>query len=227
MVSRTGRKRKAPRKTTVAVLTKDDFRTQFRRAIVPKTVSTILTYATKFNLTSVAGAIFQQIFRGNSIFDPDQTGAGHQPRGFDQLATLYGRYKVFRSKLEVMAVTSNNDNGGCMEITIIPTIDNSTFTGEDPERLIEIPGAKMITLAPGVESMTEISMTTAGIYGVPRSVVNTDDLYSAVITTNPVRQWYWGIAAQVSDGISTMDAHMYTKLTYHVTLFAPKFQSQS
>ena len=35
----------------------------------------------------------------NSLFDPDQTGTGHQPYYFDQFAALYNRYTVLGSKL--------------------------------------------------------------------------------------------------------------------------------
>ena len=40
-------------------------------------------------------------FRANSLFDPDKTGQGHQPRGFDQLAAIYDHYCVIGSKITV------------------------------------------------------------------------------------------------------------------------------
>lgn len=42
-------------------------------------------------------------WRLNSLFDPDLTFAGHQPLGFDQLAALYGRYRVLRARLMIQA----------------------------------------------------------------------------------------------------------------------------
>lgn len=47
------------------------------------------------------GVGFVWSFRVNSLFDPDFTGAGAQPLGFDQFAALYGRYAVIHSKYEV------------------------------------------------------------------------------------------------------------------------------
>lgn len=39
-------------------------------------------------------------FRANSLFDPDQTSTGHQPRGFDEHAAIYDHYTVIGSKLK-------------------------------------------------------------------------------------------------------------------------------
>lgn len=52
------------------------------------------------NLTS------NQAFRANGIFDPDYTGAGHQPLGHDQWNTFYNHYLVVGSKISVTMVPS-------------------------------------------------------------------------------------------------------------------------
>ncbi len=41
------------------------------------------------------------IFSANGCFDPDITGAGHQPLGFDQYMALYDHYKVLSSIITV------------------------------------------------------------------------------------------------------------------------------
>lgn len=38
----------------------------------------------------------------NSVYDPYQSGVGHQPRYFDEWATLYKRYAVIRSKVKII-----------------------------------------------------------------------------------------------------------------------------
>ena len=45
-----------------------------------------------------SNGIAKQYMRMNSLFDPDQTGTGHQPYYFDQFAALYNRYTVLGSK---------------------------------------------------------------------------------------------------------------------------------
>lgn len=55
------------------------------------------------NLLSEAapGAGFVWSYRMNSLFDPDFTGIGLQPLGFDQFSALYGRYAVVSASFEV------------------------------------------------------------------------------------------------------------------------------
>lgn len=40
-------------------------------------------------------------FRANSPYDPNLTGAGHQPRGFDEQMRIYDHYTVLGSKITV------------------------------------------------------------------------------------------------------------------------------
>jgi len=48
-------------------------------------------------------------FRANSLYDPDKTGIGHQPRGFDEHAAIYDHYCVIGSKIKV-SFESDVDN---------------------------------------------------------------------------------------------------------------------
>lgn len=55
------------------------------------------------------------VFRANSLHDPDQSGGGHQPRGFDQIAPMYDHYVVIGAKIRVTFiprgdVTDTNDS---------------------------------------------------------------------------------------------------------------------
>lgn len=46
-------------------------------------------------------------FRANGMFDPDATGAGHQPLLFDEMAALYNRFRVLSSKITVRGACSS------------------------------------------------------------------------------------------------------------------------
>jgi len=51
------------------------------------------------NASTTTGDIWN--FRANSIFDPDQTGTGHQPYGHDTYATMWNHYTVLGSKIQI------------------------------------------------------------------------------------------------------------------------------
>jgi len=59
-------------------------------------MKTTLVYSQAITLTAGSVGLFgtEQVFRLNSLYDPDFTGTGHQPYGFDQLLALYNYYKV-------------------------------------------------------------------------------------------------------------------------------------
>lgn len=46
------------------------------------------------------GAVAQYRVRCNGLFDPDQTGTGHQPAYFDNLSSIYNYYSVIGSKIK-------------------------------------------------------------------------------------------------------------------------------
>ncbi len=82
----------------------------------PATRVVKLRYVTSIDLNpALASKSFHQ-FRANSLFDPDYTGIGHQPLGFDQLVTpFYNHYTVVGSKITANFVySSSNINEGSM-----------------------------------------------------------------------------------------------------------------
>lgn len=62
--------------------------------ISSRKVKAVLTYAQPVTLAVTTAITQHQTFRLNSLFDPDYTGSGTQPSGFDQLALLYRVYQV-------------------------------------------------------------------------------------------------------------------------------------
>lgn len=51
-------------------------------------------------------------FRANSCFDPNETGTGHQPRGWDQWTQFYNHYVVVGSKCSIRWIVDRPDSTG-------------------------------------------------------------------------------------------------------------------
>jgi len=63
-----------------------------------------LKYTDQYSFSGAAPAA--QVWRVNSLFDPDLTGTGHQPRYFDQLSAVYGQYCVKRFAVKLTCINT-------------------------------------------------------------------------------------------------------------------------
>lgn len=69
---------------------------------VPKSKRVTLRYAeTNVSLDPGASIPADYFFKCNDLYDPNYTGVGHQPMGFDQWMALYGKFTVVNSKITV------------------------------------------------------------------------------------------------------------------------------
>lgn len=68
-----------------------------------------LKYSYYTNLAPATTNVGYNQFRANSVYDPDYTGTGNQPRYFDQLCgqTLYRKYRVMTTGYKVRFVNKN------------------------------------------------------------------------------------------------------------------------
>lgn len=87
------------------------------RGPVPEAMVVHLKYVKAGVQSSISAAIGQYInykWNTNSIFDPDASGAGHQPRFHDQWATMYRKYYVRKFTIRARMHNTNlvNDAGG-------------------------------------------------------------------------------------------------------------------
>jgi hypothetical protein len=60
------------------------------------------------------------------MFDPDITGTGHQPRGFDQLMLFYDHFVVLRAKIKVQFFNASTTTPALVFVTVRDTSTPST-----------------------------------------------------------------------------------------------------
>lgn len=75
---------------------------------------------------AVSGIPTRHVFRANSLFDPDFTGTGHQPLGYDQWGVFYNKYTVIGSSITIEAFNSDT---AIPVVVGISTFDTSSHTG--------------------------------------------------------------------------------------------------
>ena len=106
----------------------------------PKSMAVKLTYCDVITVPNTDTGTAAYRFRLNSIFDPDYTGGGHQPRGHDQWASIYSKYCVIGAKVKVEPIYSSSGTGaGNTEVTIKGYIDDDiTGPNYSAEDIIEL-----------------------------------------------------------------------------------------
>lgn len=74
-------------------------------------VKTKLRYVETFTIDPpTAGLPGTYVFSANGLYDPNITGVGHQPRGFDQIMALYDHYYTHSAKITVDYGSTSNGN---------------------------------------------------------------------------------------------------------------------
>ena len=70
---------------------------------LPSSQKVTLRYSQKFTISASLAQAGTYVFRANSMYDPDLSGSGHQPRGFDQLMSMYDHFQVIGAKITIMS----------------------------------------------------------------------------------------------------------------------------
>lgn len=95
--------------------------------VLPNAMSLKMRYCQHVSLTQAVSSVpIEHVFRANSIFDPDFTGAGHQPYGRDQFTGFYDHYMVVGSKITVNFESNTTATGSGTYIAYITLRDASS-----------------------------------------------------------------------------------------------------
>lgn len=93
-----------------------------------------LKYFDSRTITATTAGSFGTTYRLNSLFDPDATGVGHQPRGYDQIKELYQKYVVTKANV---VVNFRNDNTTSRVIPGLIVNDEFAYTAGTESDLME------------------------------------------------------------------------------------------
>lgn len=95
-------------------------------------------------MSTAASSYAEKVFRLNSMYDPDYSGVGSQPLGYDQWTAFYQRYKVLgvKYKCSFAAPTSLTES----MVSVIPNLVATTDTGAT--NALAEPYAKMSLWSP-------------------------------------------------------------------------------
>lgn len=78
-----------------------------------------MRYCDSNTLTLTTGVMHKVFYNFNSIFDPNNSGGGHQPTGFDLWAQFYNHYVVLGAKAKVQFVNRSSTSSNVVGCTLM------------------------------------------------------------------------------------------------------------
>ncbi len=178
-----------------------------------------MRYAFKITLTADAFRTYQ--FRANSLFDPDITGVGHQPRGFDQYMILYDKYAVVSSKITVKAWDPRTVEPFMLSIRVKQNTTASDATYFDA---VENPGGmvRFGTAQNGRPPLSvRASVNVAKFFNRSGGIADDPDLQGTASSNPNVDVWY-DVHVSPIGALNAGALDMVGWIDYRVMLLEPK-----
>lgn len=194
---------------------------------MPDKLSTKLRYSQYVSLAdAVGGFVKANVFAGNSCYDPDQTGSGHQPYYFDEWGKLYQKYMVTGCSIKCnFASAAGNTKGvwvGIMAKSVSTTTTDITAANERAY----VRDAVITPSGGGSNKTLSMYQTTRRILATGK-ITTTNSDYGALIAANPSLLWYYDIVAGSVDQSSVFGVDCTVELKYYVTFYDRKIAAQS
>jgi len=209
------------------------------RTSVPKSLNTLTRppilsvkhrsrclYNDNRQLTCTGAANNSYVFSVNGMYDPDISGLGHQPMGFDQLMALYEHYTVTSCKITASFVNESSTENAYVGIALFP--DSSVEA--TPSKLVENGLLKRVWLAPKGDSKCQQiitqTCTVAKLNGRTGSIVG-DELYRGDVASNPSEQSYFHVFAYNLASVSSCTVRIDCIVEYDAVFTEPRKLAQS
>lgn len=188
-------------------------------------MNTTLRYVETFSLDPPGAGFATYVFSANGLYDPNISGVGHQPRGFDQWMGLYRSYDVKACKITV--VPANTSTATSQENVICAVFPSSVSspTITYAYDALEPRGCKWMTWTPGATITTSKPNPKLTNYVNVGSWFNRqgtdDDMYRGNSTNNPTVQLYWIVALFLDGGTNIAQVNFTVELEYYVLFDIP------
>ena len=186
---------------------------------------TRLRYESIVNLTPALDPGDNHVFSANDLYDPDVTGTGHQPRGFDQLMGFYDHFTVIGSRITVKLLNSDSIIQG--EFCSVRLRDDSTHA-PNVTTIREDPGIRSTVLghASSGRNMGVLSKGFSAKSFFHKPPMGVDELQGSA-TSSPLEGAYFHINTNSQSTGSTDAVEAYVTIDYTAVFTEPKMPATS
>jgi len=166
------------------------------------------------------GATNNFIIRGNGLYDPDATGAGSQPSGFDEYMAIYKNFRVLSSKCTATFVSGSTTFGSG---TSMLAVRWDTESGGTPASISDVLAQRnsVFSVNQGVGAPCSRVSAQCTTEKALRLSPSSPDL-AGTATADPEQQWHWHITMNSIDASSTPAGRLLVVVEYYVEFFGMK-----
>lgn len=198
---------------------------------LPVRYNAIMRYSDVFQFsTGVAGVYgVEQSMRLNSLFDPDLTGTGHQPYGYDQMTPLYGRYQVRAVKV-TLHWTDPSADGVRVACMLQGNVSVTSLTSQTIGYVDELPFTKCgnINNTGDQKNKMVFYIPLHKALGLSKQAYADDTSNTAsVVSGSPSLQAYIRFSAASNRGTSAVTVMCNCTMEYYTVFYDRPVQAQS
>ncbi len=188
----------------------------------PRRMPITFTYNTRYSLTeAAAGTGTTYVFRLNSLYDPNLTGVGSQPVGYDQWSTLFNRSIVTRCDVTV-TFTNTTASYAPLRFGFYPATGLSTIPGDTDAWATQWGARKGMIGGHGQTIKTlRASYDIHKVLGVTKLRILDDVGYTENTSTAVAGAFQALLVTHISGVSAVASATIFVTLKFHAILFDP------
>lgn len=217
--SRPRKKLKRTHSKAMAVTTETFSVPRVSKFFAGRTQRVTMVYATQISINPGSGTFTGHVFRANSCYDPDVTGTGSQPRGFDELLALYQYGTVIGSRIDVGFSNVNNSQPAVVGLSVR---ENSNVSS-DEKGVLETPTCAWSIIAPNAAGPMICNLTNTcspkKFFGVP-SLLSEDDA-RFTNASDCTKQLFYHVSAGPQSAVDLGAVLCTVRIEYQVVLSSP------
>jgi hypothetical protein len=176
-------------------------------------------------ITSGASTTGTYVISANGAYDPDITGTGSQPMGFDQMMTFYNHYTVLRSRIRVVFKTNSTN----LRATVALSVSGSSTATTSIEQLVENGNLTFQVLefagAYGGACTLSRAVNTAKFQGIDDAM--DDPNMRGDSASNPTEQLYYHLSVWNPASATTLSTDFQVLVEYDTMFHEPRKGSLS
>lgn len=197
---------------------------QVSKSPMPKVFTTNLKYSEIIAITAnaTAGLAAAHVFSANGIYDPNITGVGHQPRGFDEIQALFNHNRVLGSKITIRCSWGNADIGCVAGIALMASNSVQTNMSDYTEYMKNVKRVFGTNDGLGAGTLT-MKACPHKFLGLKYD----EDNLRGSASGNPSEQAYWHIFLGALASAAASDLKVEVDIQYLCQFFEPKVLTES